>query len=139
PPLAGGPGGALFWPSKSGMREHTDGPAARLGARIARRPGRAALAVTIVLVAMATMATGTKMNYDLSSGPSTAATRTADEIAAALPKGASDPQHVYVRPRRPLTVAQLEPLRRRLAHVHGVGSVSTPVLTTHHRAPPHHP
>jgi RND superfamily putative drug exporter len=133
PALAAVTGRALFWPSKSWMREHTDGPAARLGARIARRPGRAALAVTIVLVAMATMATGTKMNYDLSSGPSTAATRTADEIAAALPKGASDPQHVYVRSRRPLTVAQLEPLRRRLAHVHGVGSVSTPVLTTDHR------
>jgi putative drug exporter of the RND superfamily len=133
PALAAVTGRGLFWPSKSWMREHSDGPAARLGAHVARRPGRAALAVTMVLVAMATLTIGTKMNYDLSDGPSTAATRTADEIAAALPKGASDPQHVYVRSRRALTVAQLEPLRRRLAHVHGVGSVSTPVLTPDHR------
>jgi putative drug exporter of the RND superfamily len=133
PAVAAVTGRALFWPSKSWMRERTDGPATRLGARIARRPGRAALAVTLVLIAMATMTIGTKMNYDLSSGPSTAATRTADEIAAALPKGASDPQHVYVKSGHALTAAQLAPLRRRLAHVHGVGSVSSAVLTPDHR------
>jgi putative drug exporter of the RND superfamily len=133
PALAAVTGRALFWPSKSWMRERTDGPATRLGARIARRPGRAALAVTLVLIAMATMTIGTKMNYDLSSGPSTAATRTADKIAGALPKGASDPQHVYVKSGHALTAAQLAPLRRRLARVHGVGSVSSPVLTPDHR------
>jgi putative drug exporter of the RND superfamily len=133
PALAAVTGRAFFWPSKSWMRERTDGPAARLGARIARRPGRAALVVTMVLVAMGTMAIGTKMNYDLSNGPSTAATRTADEISAALPKGASDPQHVYVKSGHALSAAQLEPMRQRLAHVYGVGSVGTPVLTPDHR------
>jgi putative drug exporter of the RND superfamily len=133
PALAAVTGRAMFWPSKSWMRERTDGPAARVGARIARRPGRAALAVTVVLVALATLAIGTRMNYDLSDGPSTAATRTADEISAVLPRGASDPQHVYVRSGHALTAEQLEPLRERLARVRGVGSVGTPVFTPDHR------
>ena len=101
PAIAAVSGRALFWPSKRWMHERTDGPAARLGLAIARRPGRIALAVTMVLVALATAALGTKMNYDLSSsGPSTAATRTADEIAASLPRGATDPQQIYVRSTR---------------------------------------
>src|SRR4051812_21089189 len=115
------------------MRERPDGPAARLGARIALRPGPAALAATMVLVGLATLAIGTRINYDLSAGPSTAATRTADEISAVLPRGASDPQHVYMRSGHALTAAQLEPLRERLARVHGVGSVATPVLTPDRR------
>ena len=67
PAIAAVTGRALFWPSKRWMHEPTDGPAARLGLAIARRPGRIALAVTMVLVALATAALGTKLNYDLSS------------------------------------------------------------------------
>jgi putative drug exporter of the RND superfamily len=133
PALAAVTGRAMFWPSTSWMRERTDSPAARLGARIARRPGRVALIATAVLVALATVAFGTRMNYDLSAGPSTPATRIADEISAVLPRGATDPQHVYVRAGHALTVAQLQPLRRRLARVHDVGSVGLPVLTPDHR------
>jgi RND superfamily putative drug exporter len=70
------------------------------------------------------------MSYDLnSSGPSTPATRTADQLAAAMPEGASDPQQVYVHSDRTLTVAQLEPLRDRLEMVDGVGGVAAPILT----------
>jgi putative drug exporter of the RND superfamily len=133
PALAAVTGRAMFWPSNSWMRERTDSPAARIGAGIARRPGRAAFVATAVLVALATLAVGTRMNYDLSSGPSTAATRVANEIAAVLPRGATDPQHVYVRSDHALTAAQLAPLRQRLARVRDVGSVSTPVLTPDHR------
>jgi RND superfamily putative drug exporter len=133
PALAAVTGRAMFWPSNSWMRERTDSPAARIGAGIARRPGRAAFVATAVLVALATLAVGTRMNYDLSSGPSTAATRVANEIAAVLPRGATDPQHVYVRSAHTLTAAQLAPLRQRLARVRDVGSVSTPVLTPDHR------
>src|SRR4029453_15234480 len=66
----------------------------------------------------------------LSAGPSTAATLTADEISAALSKGASDPQTVYVKASGgTLTAAQLTPLRERLAGVDGVSAVAQPVLT----------
>jgi RND superfamily putative drug exporter len=131
PAIAATTGRALFWPSRSWEEDGTAGPAARLGAAIAHRPRRAALAVTAALVALSTAALGVKMDYDLSSsGPETAATRTADAISAALPEGAGDPQQVYVRSSRgPLTPAALAPLRRRLAEVDGVGSVAAPVLT----------
>jgi putative drug exporter of the RND superfamily len=126
-------GRALFWPSRSWARERTNGPAARFGRAIARTPGRTALAVVAVLVLLSTFAVGTSMSYDLSGGPSTPATRTADEIAATLSEGARDPQQVYVRASSPLTASQLEPLRERLAHVDGVSAVGQPVLTPDRR------
>ncbi len=130
PALAAVSGRALFWPSRRWLEERTDGPAARLGSGIARRPGRTTLAVTAALVALATVAVGTKMSYDMTAGQTTtAATRTADKIAASLPKGATDPQHVYIDASRTISVAELEPLRHRLERVDGVGSVGTPVLT----------
>src|SRR5215217_3589994 len=130
PAIAAVTGRALFWPSRSWAHERTDGPAARLGRRIARGPGRAALAVTAVLIVLATFAAGTTMSYDLGGGPATPATRTADEIAATLSEGASDPQHVYVKSSAGLTAAQLQPLRRALARVDGVATVGRPVLTS---------
>jgi putative drug exporter of the RND superfamily len=132
PAIAAVTGRALFWPSKSWARERTNGPAARLGRRIARRPGRAALAVTAVLVVLATFAAGTRMSYDLGGGPSTPATRTADRITAALSDGATDPQHVYVKSSGTLTAAELKPLRASLAGVHGVTAVGRPLFTPDH-------
>jgi RND superfamily putative drug exporter len=125
-------GRALFWPSRSWAHERADGPAARLGRGIARTPGRVALAVIAVLVVLSTFALGTTMSYDQtgSSGPSTPATRTADEIAHTLSKGAADPQQVYVKSSGgELTATRLEPLRRRLAGVAGVTAVGDAVLT----------
>lgn len=127
-------GRALFWPSKRWRHEREDAPAARLGGAIARRPGRIALAVTLALVALASAALGTRMDYDLTSGgPSTPATRTADEIAASLPRGATDPQQVYLRSERALSAEGLDVLVRRLEGVDGVGSVSAPALTSDRR------
>jgi RND superfamily putative drug exporter len=129
PAVAAVTGRALFWPSRSWARERTDGPAAKLGRFIARAPGRTAVAVVALLVVLSTFALGAKMSYDLDSGPATAATRTADEIAAALSKGAADPQVVYVRAQSgTLTVARLAPMRERLAHIQGVSAVAQPVL-----------
>jgi RND superfamily putative drug exporter len=130
PAIAAVTGRALFWPSRSWARERTNGPAARLGRQIARRPGRAALAVTAVLIVLTTFAGGTKMSYDLGGGPSTPATRTADRITAALSEGATDPQHVYVKSSGgALTRAQLEPLRAELARVDGTTAVGGTVMT----------
>jgi RND superfamily putative drug exporter len=131
PAIAAVSGRALFWPSRS-WAERGDGAAARLGRGVARTPGRVAIAVIAVLVVLSTFALGTTMSYDQGerSGPSTPATRTADEIAASLSKGASDPQQVYVKsPNGRLTAAQIGPLRHRLARVDGVDAVGEPVLT----------
>jgi RND superfamily putative drug exporter len=130
PAIAAVTGRALFWPSRSWARERTDGPASRLGRLIARTPGRTALAVVAVLVALSAFAFGTQMSYESGTGPATPATRTADQIAASFPKGAGDPQHVYVKSDgRTLTAAALTPLRQRLAEVEGVTAVEQPVLT----------
>ena len=134
PALAAVSGPALFWPSKRWRNERADGPAARLGTAIARRPGRIALGVTLALLVPAVAALGTKLDYDLSSGgPATPASRTADLVAASLPRGATDPQQVYVRSTRALGEQALEPMRRRLNAVDGVGSVSAAALTPDRR------
>ena len=133
PAIAAVTGRALFWPSRRWMQERTDGPAARLGRGIARRPRRTAVVVIAALVALSTLALGTNMSHDIGSDSKTAATRTADEIASALPRGATDPQQVYVKAGRTITLAELEPLRQRLAHVDGVGSVERPVLAADRR------
>jgi putative drug exporter of the RND superfamily len=137
PAIAAVTGRALFWPSRSWVLERSDGPAARLGRRIARTPGRAALAVTAALVILATFALGTQMSYDSGDGgPSTAATRTGDRISAALSEGASDPQQVYVKSAPDsgaLSLEQLRPLREGLAAVDGVSSVGQPALTADRR------
>jgi RND superfamily putative drug exporter len=135
PAIAAVTGRALFWPSRSWARERSDGPAARLGRRIARTPGRAALAVTAALVLLATFAFGTQMSYDRDdSGPSTAASRTGDRITAALSEGARDPQQVYVKSSGgALSLADLRPLRERLADVDGVSAVGEPALTPDRR------
>jgi putative drug exporter of the RND superfamily len=137
PAIAAVTGRALFWPSRSWAKESTDGPAARLGRRIARTPGRAALAVTALLVALSTFAFGMTMSYDQGegSGPRTPATRTADAIADAFSKGASDPQQVYVRSSGgTLTAAQVEPLRERLGRVAGVSAVGQAELAPDQQA-----
>jgi RND superfamily putative drug exporter len=134
PAIAAVTGRALFWPSRSWARERTDGPAVRLGRRIGRTPGRTALAVTAVLVVLSTFALGTTMSYDPAGGASTPATRTADEISAALSKGARDPQQVYVKSSAgTLTPAGLQSLRERLETVEGVSAVGRAVLTPDHR------
>ena len=130
PAIAAVTGRALFWPSRSWARERTNGPAARLGRRIARTPGRIALALVAVLVTLSTFALATHMSYDLADGRATAATRTADQISAAFSAGARDPLRVYVDKRTgTLTPAELEPLRTELANVDGVTEVGRPLLS----------
>jgi putative drug exporter of the RND superfamily len=137
PAIAAVTGRALFWPSRSWAKQRTDGPAARLGRRIARTPGQAALAVTALLVVLSTFAFGVTMTYDQGerSGPTTPATRTADSIADTFSKGASDPQQVYVSSSsRTLTAMQLEPLRKRLGRVAGVSAVGQAELAPDQQA-----
>jgi putative drug exporter of the RND superfamily len=131
PAIAAVTGRALFWPSRSWAKQSPDGPAAKLGRRLARKPGRAAIGVTALLVVLSTFAFGMSMSYDQGrdSGAQTPATRTADAIAGTFSEGASDPQQVYVRAAaRTLTASQLEPLRQRLGRVAGVSAVGEAAL-----------
>ena len=125
PALLAAQGRRMFWPSRSWQRSREDGPAARLGSLVARRPGRVAVLASSALLAVAVFAFGGKMNYDLTTVPKdTAAGRVQTQISQILPKGVTDEQQIYVRSSRPLTAADLKPMQRRLSHVDHVAAVS---------------
>lgn len=130
PALLAATGKKLFWPSRSWQRTRPNGPAARLGSLVARRPAQIAVASTALLATLAVAATGVKMSYDIGAAPKSAKSEQVQEqIDGLLPKGVTDQQQIYVSsPHRQLTVASLEPMRRRLAQVADVGQVSQPVL-----------
>ena len=134
PAVLAGTGRKLFWPSKSWQRDRRDGPAARVGAFVARRPGRVALVSAGFLAALAIAATGVKMNYDSGVAKATQSGRVQAQIARVLPKGVIDPQHIYVSSSRPLSPTSLNAMRDRLAHVPHVARVSKPQFSLDRRA-----
>ncbi|WP_037498039.1 MMPL family transporter [Solirubrobacter soli] len=135
PALLAVTGRALFWPSKSWRREPRDGVAARLGRLVARHPARVALASAGALTILAVGALGVRMNYDLrANADGTESARVEREITRALPRGATDPQVVYVRGSRTLEVGELKTMTDALAAVKGVEQVGEPVLTRDRRA-----
>ena len=98
PALLAAQGRRMFWPSRSWQRSREDGPAARLGSLVARRPGRVAVLASGALLTVAVFAIGGKMNYDLTTVPKdTAAGRVQMQISRILPKGVTDEQQIYVR------------------------------------------
>ncbi|MFE7131046.1 MMPL family transporter [Streptomyces sp. NPDC057638] len=131
PALLAVTGRGMFWPARAWRRQpSTDGTGARLGHAIAHRPGRWALASVLVLVALAAGSLGITMNYDQPAHDKTAATRTADEIADALPAGAADQHTVYIRSGDgPLDAAALTSLTSALGRTDGVGQVGRPLLS----------
>jgi putative drug exporter of the RND superfamily len=130
PAVLAAAGTKLYWPSKSWKHTREHGPASRIGELVARRPAVVATTTVALLATLAAGATAVKMNYDLeTNAPRAESTRVADEINRSLPRGATDPQHVYVTSTARLTLAQLEPLRASLARVDGVGQVAQPVLS----------
>lgn len=135
PALLAVTGRAMFWPSRGLRRGPHDGFAARLGELVAARPGRVALTSTAVLAVLALGTLGLKLNYDLGGNPEgTESARISDEITRSLPRGAADPQTVYVRSDHPLEPAELRPLARAMARVPGVAQVGEPRLNADRRA-----
>ena len=124
PAILAASGRKLFWPAKAWEQKRDDGPAARIGAFVARRPGRVALVAAGLLAVFAIAATGVRMNYDLGIAKTTQSARVEAQIARVLPKGVIDPQRIYVSSARPLTAGSLEPMRARLATVAHVAQVS---------------
>ena len=135
PALLAAAGPKLYWPSRSWRRAREHGPASRIGKLVARRPAVVATTTVALLAALALGATGVTMNYDLeTNAPHAESTRVADEINRSLPRGVTDPQHVYVTSTARLNPAELEPLRASLAEVDGVGQVAAPVLSADRHA-----
>jgi putative drug exporter of the RND superfamily len=129
PAVVAATGRALYWPSKSWQRDRSQGPAARLGRLVARRPAAVAALATSFLVLLAVGAVGAKLAFDVGGQKAdTQASRVADEIAAVVPRGATDPVQVFLESDKPLTAASLQPLAERLAKVDGVGAVSPPAF-----------
>jgi putative drug exporter of the RND superfamily len=134
PALLAVTGRAMYWPSRSWQRDRSNGPAAKLGALVARGPASVAAASVAFLVLLAMGGVGAKIAFDVGGEESdTRATRVADEIAEVLPRGATDPVQVYVESGRPLTADALQQLESRLAEVDGIGSVSEPTLAADRR------
>jgi putative drug exporter of the RND superfamily len=135
PAVLAATGSKLYWPSKSWQRSRENGPASRIGRLVARRPALVAIFTVALLAVLAAGAIGTKMNYDLGTGaPHTESTRVADLIDRSLPRGVTDPQHVYITSPSRLNAKGLQPLRARLAKVEGVGQVGPAVLSRDGRA-----
>ena len=135
PALLAVTGRGMFWPSKSWRRAPRDGFAARLGAYVARHPARVALASVALLATLAFGALGVKLNYDLGGeAKGTESARVSAEITRALPRGAADPQTVYVKSDHVLSAAELAPFARRIGQVPGVAQVGEPRLNADRRA-----
>ena len=124
PAILAASGHKLFWPAKAWQHRRDDGPATRIGAFVARRPGRVALLSAGLLAVFAMAATGVRMNYDLGIAKTTQSARVESRIARVLPRGVIDPQRIYVNSSRPLTPASLDAMRARLANVPHVAQVS---------------
>ncbi len=128
-------GRKLFWPSKSWQNERTNGFATRLGQFVARGPRKVAVAAIVVLAALAVAAVGSKPTYDLAlKDRHMKSVQVSNEIAAALPRGATDPQVVYVKSDHALQPSALQPLVAQIAKVDGVEQVGKPQLTPDRRA-----
>jgi RND superfamily putative drug exporter len=128
-------GTKMFWPSKSWRLTRANGPASRIGRLVARRPALIATSTIALLAVLAVGASGVRMNYDLGNGaPHTESSRVANEINRSLPRGVTDPQHVYVTGTSRLDPRRLQPMRTALARVSGVGQVSQPIISRDGRA-----
>jgi len=124
-------GPRVFWPSR--RFEHApERPAyRRIGAVIARRPGRVAAASAAALVVLAGGAVFFSADYDaINQLPPGAESRQAFEaLRASFPAGAITPTHVYVTGDRPLDRGRLAGLAATEKRPEGVASVKPPVYS----------
>ena len=122
PAVLAATGRKLFWPAKAWQHERQDGPARRLGALVARRPGRVAIITGGLLAAFALAATGVRMNYDQTVAKTTQSGRAESQIAHVLPRGVTDPatdlRQLPTRAHARVTEHNARPTRPRTARGH---------------------
>jgi putative drug exporter of the RND superfamily len=134
PAVVAATGRALYWPSKSWQKDRSNGPAARLGRLVARRPAAVAAVATSFLALLAVGLFGAKLAFDVGGQKAdTQAARVEDEIAAVVPRGATDPVQVFVEDDEPLTAATLASLTERVGKVDGIGAISAPAFAADRR------
>jgi len=124
-------GPATFWPSKAWRQEPKGTRFARIGAALGRRPGIAAAASGLVLVALASGVLMFKADYDFAAGfPSTTeSAKAAADLERGFPQGALDPTEAYLTATdgTRLTDPQLTQFAAAAAKVNGVGAVQPAV------------
>jgi RND superfamily putative drug exporter len=124
-------GPATFWPSKAWRREPKGTAFVRIGAALGRRPGVAAAASGLVLIALASGVLLFKADYDFAAGfpNTTESAKAAADLERGFPQGALDPTEAYLTTTGggPLTPAQLDQFGAAAAKVSGVGGVQPPV------------
>ncbi|MFE0100733.1 MMPL family transporter [Streptomyces sp. NPDC059009] len=127
-------GTKVFWPSKSWQREPHGTGFAKLGGSIARKPAVWAVVSALFMGALALGALGYQANFDLagSSLPKNKESMVAlKNLQKGFPAGTTDPTSVYLTSTtdKPLTDAEADVFRTKLADVKGVGQVAEPVLS----------
>jgi len=115
-----------FWPSKGWKKEPDAKMARQVGEFIGRRPGRMALIVAPLLIALAAGALFFKADYDISSQlPSnTESAKGFTALKQSFPAGALNPTLVYVVGARATDKAGLNQIAKRLRAVKGVAKVA---------------
>ena len=124
-------GPRVFWPSRRWQRTSKRPAYRRIGAVIARRPGRVTAASAAALVLLAGGAVFFSADYDaINQLPPGAESRQAFEaLRASFPAGAITPTHVYITGDRPLDRGRLAGLAATEERPDGVASVKPPVYS----------
>ena len=124
-------GPRVFWPSRGWQQQPKHATYRRLGALIARRPGRVAAGSAAALVALAASAFFYTADYDsINQLPTGAESRQAfDDLRTSFPAGAITPTQVYVSGDQPLDRDKLAALAAEHARPEGVASVQPPVYS----------
>jgi RND superfamily putative drug exporter len=124
-------GPRVFWPSKRWQTASPNRLWQGMAGKIARHPGRMALASGGLLVALACGALFMHASYDVSGQlPSnTKSAQATKQLESAFPAGALSPTQVYVTSSQPLSSAELASLSTRLKGVTGVAAVMPALLT----------
>lgn len=119
-------GPKVFWPSKAWESKSLKPTISkRIGGMVARRPAVMASSVIVLLVALSAFALSYRGDFSSFSQPpkNTESGTGYNDLIAAFPAGVSDPVQVYVTGNAKLTLTQLKPLERKLAHTTGVANV----------------
>lgn len=124
-------GARVFWPSRRRQHEPRRASYRRVGALVARRPGRVAAGSAAALVALAAGAYFYTADYDsINQLPAGAESREAfDDLRSAFPAGAITPTQVYVTADEPLDRDKLAALAAEHERPDGVASVKEPVVS----------